>query len=134
MNATAARMTITHPTWSRDGLLASWEDSQPYPVAVGAANEEQAWLTEHTPMHMAGWSYDHRTGTFTGPADTDDAYGKVCSLLSASGSRANRMLPEIQAEVAQENAANDEGDGCDGHESLSGAHMGETVYCDGSCR
>ena len=24
--------------------------------------------------------------------------------------------------------------GCEGHESLAGEHMGETVYCDGSCR
>lgn len=23
---------------------------------------------------------------------------------------------------------------CDGHETLSGAHMGETVYCDGRCK
>lgn len=23
---------------------------------------------------------------------------------------------------------------CEGHESLAGAHMGETVYCDGSCQ
>ena len=23
---------------------------------------------------------------------------------------------------------------CDGHESLSGAHMGESVYCDGRCQ
>lgn len=23
---------------------------------------------------------------------------------------------------------------CEGHESLDGAHMSETVYCDGSCR
>jgi len=22
---------------------------------------------------------------------------------------------------------------CEGHESLAGAHMGESVYCDGSC-
>lgn len=25
-------------------------------------------------------------------------------------------------------------DECEGHESLDGAHMGETVYCDGSCQ
>ena len=24
--------------------------------------------------------------------------------------------------------------GCNGHESLDGAHMGETVYCNGTCR
>jgi hypothetical protein len=28
----------------------------------------------------------------------------------------------------------DDEDECEGHESLDGAHMGETVYCDGSCR
>lgn len=27
----------------------------------------------------------------------------------------------------------DDDSGCEGHESLSGAHMGETVFCDGSC-
>lgn len=25
-------------------------------------------------------------------------------------------------------------DECDGHETLSGAHMGETIYCDGRCK
>jgi hypothetical protein len=31
--------------------------------------------------------------------------------------------------------ASDDGDeGCEGHESLNGADMGRTVYCDGSCR
>lgn len=28
----------------------------------------------------------------------------------------------------------DDDEGCEGHESLAGEHMGETVYCDGSCR
>jgi hypothetical protein len=28
----------------------------------------------------------------------------------------------------------DEDDACEGHESLAGEHMGEAVYCDGSCR
>lgn len=27
----------------------------------------------------------------------------------------------------------DEDEGCQGHESLAGEHMGETVFCDGSC-
>ncbi len=31
-------------------------------------------------------------------------------------------------------AFDDEDEGCQGHESLDGAHMGETVYCDGTCR
>ena len=28
----------------------------------------------------------------------------------------------------------DDPDVCPGHESLDGAHMGESVYCDGSCQ
>ena len=28
----------------------------------------------------------------------------------------------------------DEDEGCEGHQSLDGAHMGETVFCDGTCR
>jgi hypothetical protein len=28
----------------------------------------------------------------------------------------------------------DPDDECEGHESLDGEHMGETVYCDGTCR
>lgn len=28
----------------------------------------------------------------------------------------------------------DDDDGCEGHESLAGEHMGETVFCDGTCR
>lgn len=29
--------------------------------------------------------------------------------------------------------ADEDGAECQGHESLDGAHMGETVYCDGTC-
>ena len=30
--------------------------------------------------------------------------------------------------------ATDDESACEGHESLAGKHMGETVYCDGSCQ
>lgn len=30
--------------------------------------------------------------------------------------------------------ARDDEDECEGHESLAGGHMGEAVFCDGSCR
>lgn len=29
--------------------------------------------------------------------------------------------------------AQDEDNGCEGHASLEGAHMGEAIYCDGTC-
>jgi hypothetical protein len=34
------------------------------------------------------------------------------------------------AELAEWDDDND----CEGHESLAGEHMGETVFCDGTCR
>ena len=37
-------------------------------------------------------------------------------------------------ETADEFSEYDDDTECEGHESLDGAHMGETVYCDGSCR
>lgn len=34
---------------------------------------------------------------------------------------------------AGEDYDHDDDNDCPGHESLDGAHMGETVYCDGTC-
>jgi hypothetical protein len=39
-----------------------------------------------------------------------------------------RKVRETLCEQAIEDAQ------CEGHESLAGAHMGESVYCDGTCR
>jgi hypothetical protein len=43
---------------------------------------------------------------------------------------------EFQLTIVQSSYvdAEDDDEGCEGHESLAGQHMGETVYCDGSCR
>lgn len=38
---------------------------------------------------------------------------------------------ELTAETLYDD---DDDDECEGHEWLAGAHMGETVYCDGTCR
>lgn len=52
-------------------------------------------------------------------------------------------MASIVAQVSQEFIADDNGSDvetdddeteCEGHESLDGAHMGESVYCDGSCK
>lgn len=42
----------------------------------------------------------------------------------------------IQHEASRELAETDDDDelACEGHESLAGEHMGETVYCDGTCK
>ncbi len=48
---------------------------------------------------------------------------------------AERLFLALVAELieAREEDELDE-DECEGHESLDGAHMGETVYCDGTCK
>lgn len=45
------------------------------------------------------------------------------------------ITPCTELSGAEEDSGwDDDDDGCEGHESLAGAHMGEAVYCDGSCR
>lgn len=34
----------------------------------------------------------------------------------------------------ESNEDDEDDDGCPGHESLAGEHMGEAVYCDGTCQ
>jgi hypothetical protein len=36
-------------------------------------------------------------------------------------------------DIAADEAAEDDNQ-CEGHESLAGEHMGESVHCDGTCR
>lgn len=40
-----------------------------------------------------------------------------------------RMVPRVELNFA----GSPEDAECEGHESLAGAHMGESVFCDGSC-
>lgn len=48
---------------------------------------------------------------------------------------AHDELERVVLTVVDGVADADEGEAeCEGHESLDGAHMGETVYCDGTCR
>jgi hypothetical protein len=43
---------------------------------------------------------------------------------------ADRLLEVIDLTTEDD----DDEAGCEGHESLAGEHMGETVYCDGTCK
>lgn len=43
-------------------------------------------------------------------------------------------LTQMDARYAAMHCEGDDPVECEGHESLDGAHMGETVYCDGTCR
>lgn len=64
-----------------------------------------------------GWMSDHIEPT--------GQYDLVIEVSNADGDVITRH--EYEADL-------DDDDECLGHESLDGAHMGETVYCDGSCR
>jgi hypothetical protein len=46
----------------------------------------------------------------------------------------HRIITAWYAARAYGNEPEDDDNECEGHESLAGEHMGETVYCDGSCR
>lgn len=40
----------------------------------------------------------------------------------------------VRADLIREGLEEQADEQCEGHESLDDAHMGETVFCDGSCR
>lgn len=70
----------------------------------------------------------------------EDAFG-VRTVTHWQDAEAARVAAIELANGASEEAWGDDDDedspdmirSCDGHESLDGAHMGETVYCDGTC-
>lgn len=41
---------------------------------------------------------------------------------------------ELETKLMTSLGVDEDNNECEGHESLDGAHMGESVYCDGSCR
>jgi len=57
----------------------------------------------------------------------------VRSILVQAPIMCNACGEPFRAEGV-EDEIEDEDEGCQGHESQDGAHMGETVFCDGSCR
>jgi hypothetical protein len=69
-------------------------------------------------------------------AEQDD-YGPMATEADAHAEwHRNTGIPMGQPGCPQDacHPVDDYDDECEGHESLDGAHMGETVYCDGSCR
>lgn len=57
-------------------------------------------------------------------ADIFELFSALDGWLSKGGFLPTDWMPGSDAE----------GDECPGHESLSGASMGESTYCDGSCQ
>lgn len=57
----------------------------------------------------------------------------TCTALAADGSTALLDIYPESVLVATSEPAEDDSEGCPGHESLNGADMGQSVYCDGSC-
>ena len=68
-------------------------------------------------------------------ADRIEVLGSGASdypLRDVNGNTVGRVdWPDI---TDDEDGELDDPEGCEGHESLAGEHMGETVYCDGSCQ
>lgn len=78
-------------------------------------------------------------------ADPQQAMGLVPVFVDASGIFAltepitnvtdHRTPPPVDEQDQQDEVGEGDDDfGCERHESLDGAHMGEAVYCDSSCR
>lgn len=54
-------------------------------------------------------------------------------LENAAADRLPQLFSQFRSERAHAGLTEDDTEGCPGHESLNGADMGQSVYCDGSC-
>jgi hypothetical protein len=68
-------MTLQHSDWSYVELVDLYTEDGTVEenIAHGLANDFIKWVNVLLPQQAAltGWSYDARTGTFTGPANPD---------------------------------------------------------------
>lgn len=69
----------------------------------------------------------HYTGKL---GDEDQASIKVGKILKSFGWHVDEITTALRDMFEARDTANQ----CEGHESLNGAHMGQAVYCDGSCQ
>ena len=81
-----------------------------------------AWAEENKiPLHQS----DTVLTTQGSPADVD--LDIVAQAIKALAKGSNAALDSVLDSISERLE-------CQGHESLDGAHMGETVYCNGTCR
>jgi hypothetical protein len=91
------------------------------------------------PLTQAGSWYTDRyyADDLTGRAAAEAALDRVAAAVPGTYRvdelRTFTRPPHARAVVVVVDEPDDE-QGCEGHESLAGEHMGETVYCDGTCR
>lgn len=91
---------------------------------------------EWRPLPQCGsWYTDrHYADDLTGRAAAEAALASVAALVPGTYRVDElRTFTRLSQGVVVDDEPDDDDPGCEGHESLDGAHMGETVYCDGTC-
>lgn len=89
------------------------------------------WLYRRTEPTLWTVGFYTPAGTWEPETDHGTADEAAARVHWLNGGTAPDPAPiEHRVDVDED----DDDEGCQGHESLDGAHMGETVYCDGTCR
>lgn len=105
--------------------LTEWSIASTDP---GAGQEQRDWEEElHSIAANPDVSEAFREAALDSHRESFDSdYVEKDDDAACARCKAGRPLPHAYL-------PNEEAD-CDGHESLAGEHMGETVFCDGSCK
>jgi hypothetical protein len=84
--------------------------------------------------HESAW-LERKIAEWYGPffLVIEDSQGTMLFPYYATAEERDQAAQELSVIYDAWAYADDDG-GCEGHESLAGAHMGESIYCDGSCR
>lgn len=126
-----------HAGWCRDAEILraapAFDETDPatWSVPTGRGNE----VIENLPACYA-WVPVVEAGVETGELHLIAPNGRNLSRAVAEAEAAARdeaRALEAEALRLADEADEDDEDGCEGHETLAGAHMGETVYCSGEC-
>lgn len=108
------------PDWPTDGFAIYRETMKNRARDIGTP---ELYITEPSPRFKL-------EGTITGRIPRDP---NIQHLLGHIPEETITYTARVD-EGVQVIDEDDEDNECEGHESLDGAHMGETVYCDGSCK
>lgn len=93
-----AKMTIADTDWTTEEQAKCWADDDTLTPeqCQRAADTAEAWLILHLHEQMRGWNYDGN-GVFTGPADTEKAYGGLLAAWTDAIDYTIEHLDEIRA-------------------------------------
>ena len=97
-------MALQNSEWTRMEIAICWADDESLTAEQieDCADSELAFIINNLPSYLPGWSYDGRSGTFTGTFRRNgvDVMGQIMQIICDAVDHVVEHLDEIKAEAA----------------------------------